>query len=225
MQSESFVRQCLSTMPADSVPMRMLFPDARYHQAPWQQRFASVCLTEHHWSLLQAYARNQRWLTLDEQDTAIFDYWLLNWLDYRKWLRSIKAPFADGKLYGNLRQDVLDAHLAEFLASADVKTLIPNLTSVKRLWLHNRATQTGLTSESVVQDSNEYNLKSLILNKPEGWTMPQKPHLMQYEIFNIKSKIWREAGDCIGCGETIFSNFDKTRKHWHSYCSVCSDFD
>jgi hypothetical protein len=69
----------------------------------------------------------------------------------------------------------LDVQVVRFASSDERQLLeIADVTKVERLWLHMRAEQLGMTSETV-QRQGCSNVAMLRLRKPHGWLLPAAP--------------------------------------------------
>ena len=91
--TEQVARKALENLHDDLVPMRMLFSDAKYFsQNTWDSRFDAVFKTQYQWNLLSNYADGRRWSTMKDEDVELFDFWLIDWYDYEKWIRGAQRP-------------------------------------------------------------------------------------------------------------------------------------
>lgn len=187
---EQEARDALVNLCDDLVPMKMLFPDAKYFsQNTWDSRFDSVFKTQHQWDLLSSYADGRRWSTMKDEDVELFDFWLIDWYDYEAWIRGAKRPdhiahemtksVKSKRKWGGSKKpqpsqptDVLDRVFKDFISSSERSVSLPDLNPWDRKWIHIRSEQANVRSVSV--ESVE-KIKTMTLTKPGGWKLPNTP--------------------------------------------------
>lgn len=222
---EKDVLDRLKSLGRNTIPMKLLFPDACFKSVPWTSRFDSVFPTYRHWELLCDYIDGKRWLFLSDDDKAIFDYWLIDWFDYAKWVATSRRP--DMMLrYIKMDQDskykVLDTDLTLFLGSSvDIRSW-ENTSTWDRVWLHMRSQQCGLESDRNRWDNEENT--TINLTKPRAWILPEVPFKTDIEKYWLEFNQREKHGYCVRCGDPIREN-DATQMHpvrWSKWCQKCS---
>lgn len=195
--TEQVARKALENLHNDLVPLRMLFPDAKYFsQNTWDSRFDAVFKTEHQWNLLSNYADGRRWSTMKDEDVELFDFWLIDWYDYEEWIRGAKRPdhvahemTTSGKSkrkrgvhkkpQPSQSTDVLDRVFKDFISSSESSVSLPDLHPWDRKWIHIRAEQANIRSVSVESVGK---IKTMTLTKPSGWKLPKTPEKTHREV-------------------------------------------
>ena len=82
----------------------------------------------------------------------------------------------------------LDTALKGFVLSNDVSIKFPALDGTKRLWVHSRAEQLALKSDSHIVSNKKW-IKNVTLTKPSGWNMDWE--LAQPLRIIKKKKSWK----------------------------------
>ncbi|KAG5184046.1 hypothetical protein JKP88DRAFT_244916 [Tribonema minus] len=235
---ESHARLIMSLMPDDSVPRKMLFPSPRFLVQPWPQRYLSVIKCDRHWELLSQYATGTRWLKLEDADAVLFDFWLLDWFDYAAWLKSAATPQdIEGVFYipkcakrrkitstQALEQVYmsLDKQVLQLLASEATSMCLGAKAPHERKWLHVRAEQAALVSES---DGDEYMSKTITLTKPENWKLPSLPQLSRLQRLMLEQQANRESGNCIFSAACGLGQSMRDEEYYKQYYCLCDDME
>ena len=129
----------------------------------------------------------------------------------------------------------VDEKIGQFVADDSSTLVMENLESVVRLWIHQRARQAGLKSNSSCGRERGY-VKTLTLTKPDGWTLPDvpldilksspKPKKVNVnaEIRHAKMEAWRTT--CELCYNTLDAY--TALYNWRGigpYCEDCIEED
>lgn len=203
--TEQEARNALENLHNDLVPMKMLFPDAKYFsQNTWDSRFDAVFKTQHQWNLLSSYADGHRWSTMKDEDIELFDFWLIDWYDYDEWIRGAKRPDQiahEMRKRGGSRRtykpqpsqptDALDRVFKDFISSSESSVSLPGLNPWDRKWIHIRSEQANIQSVSVesvetiktmTPTKPVETIKTMTLTKPDGWKLPNTPEKTRREV-------------------------------------------
>ena len=212
MPTEQAAMDALKHLDDDLVPMKMLFPDLQFAREAWDVRFNAVFKTQEHWDLLTAYATGQRWSEMTAEDAAVFDFWLLAWFDYQGWINGAKRPdhiafemkekpkskrqlkkHKNGDVHPSDSAEALDQLFRNFISSPDSSVSLSERNSWQRKWLHIRAEQANLQSNS--DDDGQPDSKTITLTKPDGWTLPPAPKTTLREQQSAQRQLDEERED------------------------------